>query len=139
MSVKATECSELSGVMLKPVFLNPLLATAALFDILPLNLYLSWGVSKLLELQLMLEGYRITLPGLTKKLYKQFMILKKIVLFIITLLNAWCWSQENYKRANNLSLTQTYDISRQALFLFTRSVWRNDLWVNLHLTPYNLN
>ena len=39
MSVKATECSELSGVMLKPVFLNP--ATAALFDILPLNLYLS--------------------------------------------------------------------------------------------------
>lgn len=82
MSVKATECSELSGVMLKPVFLNPLLATAALFDILPLNLYLSLGVSKLLEL---------------------------------------------------------YDISRQALFLFTRSVWRNDLWVNLHLTPYNLN
>ena len=51
MSVKATECSELSGVMLKPVFLNPLLATAALFDILPLILYLSWGVSKLLELQ----------------------------------------------------------------------------------------
>lgn len=41
MSVKATECSELSGVMLEPVFLNPLLATAALFDILPLNLYLS--------------------------------------------------------------------------------------------------
>lgn len=46
MSLKATECSELSGVMLKPVFLNSLLATAALFDI-----------------------YRITLPGLTKKLY----------------------------------------------------------------------
>lgn len=91
MSVKATECSELSGVMLKPVFLNSLLATAALFDILPLNIYLSWGVSKLLELQLMLEGYRITLPGLTKKLYKQFMILKKnCFVYYNILLNAWC-------------------------------------------------
>ena len=58
------------------------------FDILSLNLYMSWVVSKLLELQCHWKVQNRTRRGLTKKLYTIYPSTKNY-LCIITLLNAW--------------------------------------------------
>ena len=59
------------------------------FDILSLNLYMSWVVSKLLELQRHWKVQNRTHRGLTKKLYT-IIPLRKIFVYlcIVTLLNA---------------------------------------------------